>query len=87
MIIYKIDPKLNQIAINNQRKVYKALQGKYSDIPDNFTQFQKIITDTNTLKIFYERLEQTPFLPEFESFVVDLGLDPNKPAKLKLIIL
>lgn len=78
----------NQIAIDNQRKVYNALRKEHADIPDDFRDFQSIISDTNTLKVYYEKLkhEELFFPGEFKDFIVDLGLDPNQPAQLKLLL-
>lgn len=79
----------SDIAVDNQRKLYDLLKNNYQDIQESFNVFQKTIADTNTLRMYYNRIVRDDcalFLPDFESLLVDLGLDPDNPAKLKLLL-
>lgn len=79
----------NAIAVDNQGKLYDLLHKNYTDIPEGFAAFQKSIGDTNTLRVYYDRIVRDDcalFLPEFDTLVVSLGLNPTHPAEKKLLL-
>lgn len=78
-IMCKLDS--TQIVNDNIRKIHKALKKRHSDIPDDYRIFKDALVDTNILRMVYGKLEEDDcvlFLPNYESFKIDLGYGPEQ---------